>query len=226
MIKRVLVVAAHSDDEALGCAGTIARHRREGDTVRVIFLTNGVGARVSSDQGARDAAERRGKSCAALAALDVDDLVQFDLPDNRLDTIALLDIVQAIEGAAEGYLPEIVYTHHSGDLNIDHRLCHQAVLTAFRPMPGQSVRSIFGFEVNSSTDWAFGSAQAAFFPQHYVDITQMLDCKIAALEAYGIEMRPWPHARSTDSVIALAKWRGATVGFEAAEAFTVIRQVR
>lgn len=222
MGREILVIAAHSDDEALGCAGTIARHTAEGDRVQVIFLTDGVGARGS------DTPEVQARLRAAEAAttlLGVDAVTQLSFPDNRIDSVPLLDVTQAIEQATETLRPETIYTHHSGDLNADHRMCHQAVLTAFRPMPNASVQAIYGFEVASSTEWAFGTSDP-FHPQHFVDISSTLDRKMQALDAYEAEMRAFPHPRSKEAIRALAIWRGASVGLEAAEAFTVIRTMR
>lgn len=225
MSTRVLVVAAHPDDEVLGCGGTIARHRADSDEVTTLFLADGVGARDESTGGATDLTIRRAAGNAAADALGTAPPIYLDFPDNRLDTVALLDLVQAIERVATEFRPDRVYTHHSGDLNIDHRICHQAVLTAFRPMPGQTVRAIFGFEVPSSTEWAFGGQETVFQPRHFVDISSFMAAKVAALRCYEMEMRPFPHPRSERMIEALAGWRGAIAGCEAAEAFTVIRQI-
>jgi N-acetylglucosamine malate deacetylase 1 len=221
MAKTILVIAAHSDDEALGCGGTMARHAALGDTVHVLFLTDGVGARGDAPPQAR---ARVAAAKNAMEILGAASMTQLDFPDNRIDTVALLDIVQAIEAKAIPLAPDIIYTHHGGDLNVDHRMCHQAVLTAFRPMPGQSVRAIYGFEVASATEWGFGSV-SDFVPQRFVDISTTLAKKMAALDAYSDEMRDFPHPRSQEALHALATWRGATVGCAAAEAFSVIRDV-
>jgi LmbE family N-acetylglucosaminyl deacetylase len=225
MTRTVLVVAAHADDEALGCGGTMARHAAAGDEVHVLFLADGVGAR--GDSASQDTAmgERRAAARRAAAILGAQPPTFLDFPDNRLDTLPLLEITRAVESVAGKLDPEIVYTHHAGDLNVDHRICNQAVLTAFRAFPGQSVRAIHGFEVCSSTEWAFGSTGPAFVPTRYVDISPFVETKLAALDAYAMEMRPFPHVRSPRAVGALAAWRGACVGCEAAEAFTTIREI-
>ncbi|MFG6535316.1 PIG-L deacetylase family protein [Sulfitobacter sp. 1A16787] len=222
MVQTVLVVAAHSDDEALGCAGTIARHTQNGDKVHLVFLTDGVGARRASDEGAR---ARKAASQKAADLLGATSMTQFSLPDNMIDSVPLIEVVKLIESSTENLAPNIVYTHHGGDLNIDHRLCQQAVLTAFRPFPDQTVHSIYGFEVASSTEWAFTTPNP-FLPSHYVDITKTLQTKLQVLKAYEEEMRPFPHVRSEEAVVALARWRGASVGCAAAEAFTPIRTIR
>jgi len=217
-----MVVAAHPDDEILGCGGTIARHIANGDFVHVIFLTNGVGARGEADT---EAGERQSAAWQALQTLGVQNASFNDFPDNQLDDVPLINVVRVIEQAAGSILPTTVYTHHSNDLNIDHRVCHNATKTAFRPIPGQSVKAVYAFEVLSSTEWAFGTGKS-FTPSLFVDIGDYLTLKRQALTAYAKEMRVFPHARSFESVDALARCRGATVGVEAAEAFEVIREVR
>lgn len=221
-MKRILVVVAHSDDEALGCGGTIAVQSDQGAEVTVMFLTNGVGAR---NPGSTDPAALRRAEAAQKAGdiLGVKDIVQRDFPDNRLDSVPLLDIVQSIEPVIAELQPTVILTHLAEDLNIDHRVCHQAVLTACRPQPGHPVRTILGFEVPSSTEWAFSAP--TFAPNFFIDISAQLDKKLKALNAYDEEMRAAPHPRSASSVEALARWRGATAGCSAAEAFLVVRMI-
>lgn len=217
----VLVIAAHPDDEALGCGGTLARHAAAGDAVDILLVADGEtsrsGAAVSGVQGRRDAARNAAKALGARPPRFL------DLPDNRLDGMPLLEVIQAIESASRELRPEIVYTHHLSDLNVDHQVVARAVLTAFRPLPRSSVRAVYGFEVLSSTGWM--GPEAPFAPAHYADVTATLAAKQAALACYGDEMRPAPHARSFEAVEALARYRGATVGLGAAEAFVVYRQL-
>lgn len=219
----VLVVVAHPDDEVLGCGGVIARHVTEGDSVHLICLTNGVGARSAS--GADECRARFAARDSAARILGISSVTQLDFEDNRVDATPLLSIVSALEVATSGLNPSIVYTHHAGDLNIDHEICSRAVQTVFRPHPGSSVRSIYGCEVLSATGWRAGHG-LTFDPRHFVDITKYLDRKIAAANAYEEEMRAFPSARSMRALAALATFRGASVGFEAAEAFEVLRQTK
>jgi N-acetylglucosamine malate deacetylase 1 len=222
--RSVLVIAAHPDDEVLGCGGTIRRHADGGDAVTVLFLTDGVGARNPDDV---DTKTRNRQEYAQKAAMILGASAPCFLTfsDNRLDSIPLLDVVQAIEAVIEALQPDIIYTHHGGDLNIDHRVCHEATLTACRPLPDKSVSAIYGFETLSSTEWGGGSFGEAFLPQRFVDIAQSLDQKLEALEAYREEMRPFPHPRSFVAVRALAQMRGSQAGLNAAEAFSVIREI-
>lgn len=211
----VLVVCAHPDDEVLGCGGTIARHVAEGDKVHVVYVADGETARIMHNRGERNKAAQ--KACEALGASP-----QFlDHPDQRLDQLALLDITREIEAVAKAIQPRVVYTHHVGDLNRDHRIVHKAVMTAFRPVSGLTPNQIFAFEVLSSTEWGSG-----FWPNHFVDISAFMKKKLEALHCYSDEMRPPPHARSYASAIALAEMRGYSVGQGSAEAFMVMRSIR
>ena len=120
--------------------------------------------------------------------------------------------------------PDIVYTHHGGDLNVDHRIAHQAVLTAGRPLPGSAVRAIYAFESCSSTEWSSPAMGPPFVPQRFVAIDAWFERKLAALTCYAEELRPFPHARSLEAVAALARLRGAAAGLGLAEGFMVIRE--
>lgn len=219
----VLVVAAHPDDEALGCGGTIAGHAADGDAVHLLFLADGVTARGDSDTGAVD--QRKEHARAAASILGAAGATFAGFPDNRMDTVALLDIVQVIENEIARVQPAIVYTHHGGDLNIDHRIAHQATLTACRPLPGAPVTAIYAFETLSSTEWGSDASHAAFQPNRYVDVSVHMDAKLGALGCYDAEMHLFPHPRSPEAVTALSQIRGAAAGVAAAEAFQIVREV-
>ena len=223
MNKTVLVIAAHADDEALGCGGAIAKHAAAGDRVDVVFVADGVTSRAGA--GESEVLRRRQATENARKILGINSTAFLGLPDNRLDSLALLDIVQPIEAIIAKHSPEIIYTHHCGDLNIDHRLVHQAVMTACRPLPGCPVREILAFEVMSSTEWS-GAGHLPFTPNLFVDISQHMDTKMRALEAYALEMRAPPHSRSVEHLRHLAQHRGSCMGVEAAEAFMVMRALR
>lgn len=219
----VLVVAAHPDDEVLGCGGTIAKHVSSGDAVHIVFMTNGVESRVSESQGSLDADKRRKAAKQSCALLETSVPVFFDFPDNKMDTVALLDVVQKIETVIKSINPDIIYTHHAGDLNIDHRVTHQAVMTSCRPQPNFPVREIYSFEVASSTEWVSQSMGSPFLPACYVDISETWSTKQKALLAYQDELREFPHSRSIEAIQALAINRGSSMGLEYAEAFQVER---
>jgi LmbE family N-acetylglucosaminyl deacetylase len=164
-------------------------------------------------------------SIAAAEVLGASTPMFAGLPDNRMDELALLEVVKIIENVVSDCQPQIVYTHFAHDLNIDHRVTYQAVMTACRPLPGAQWHSIFAFETVSSTEWSEHSGKP-FHPNHFVDIVGMIEKKQAALEAYAVEMRQFPHPRSIESLLALSKVRGASVGLQAAEAFEVVRSIR
>ena len=149
----------------------------------------------------------------------------LDLPDNRLDSLNRLDLIKLIEERIVHHQPQMVYVHHAGDVNIDHRRLHEAVITACRPTPGHSVRSMLSFEVASSSEWQPPGSGPAFVPNWFIDISNQWQRKREALMAYSSEMRPWPHARSLEAIEHLARLRGAQVGVEAAEAFCLLRQL-
>lgn len=222
--KRIAVIVAHPDDEVLGCGGTIRRHTLAGDEVRTIALADGETSR-EEGAGEKKIAARMAKMKAAAKILGVAKHFAHRLPDNRLDGVSLLDLVKLVEGHIRKFAPSVVYTHYAGDLNVDHRRVHQAVLTACRPQPGAPVQSILLFEIPSSTEWQAATNGSGFAPNYFVDISETLEAKLRALRAYDDEMRPWPHARSYQAVEHLARWRGATVGCAAAEAFIVGRDI-
>lgn len=229
MAHRVLVIAAHPDDEVLGCGGTIARYAGRGDEVHVAIMAEGITSR--DDERDRSAC---GDELSALAKaareanrrLGVTNVTLGTLPDNRMDSLARLDVTKRLEQVIAEVKPDIVYTHHCGDVNIDHRRLHEAVVTACRPMPDtQVVRELLFFEVASSTEWQPPGSATPFVPNWFVDISHTLQTKLEALRIYESEMRPWPHARSVDAVTHQARWRGATIGVEAAEAFVLGRRL-
>jgi LmbE family N-acetylglucosaminyl deacetylase len=220
--QSVLVVAAHPDDEALGCGGTLARLASRGANICVLLLGEGPTARSGG------AEVKRGATTSALAAatvLGIRDVRFAALPDNRFDSVPLLDLCQKIEAVGREIDPDLVLTHHAGDLNIDHGLAARAALTAFRPLPGSKNRCVLGFEILSSTEYNPPGLGPAFQPNLYVDITDHLGAKQKALETYGSEMRPWPHPRSHEAVEHLARLRGSHCGCKAAEAFILYRTI-
>jgi N-acetylglucosamine malate deacetylase 1 len=223
--RTCLIIAAHPDDEILGVGGTAARHVRNGGRVEVLIVAEGATSRTASRDTAASAGELDAlRSAARLAAAELGTQPPrfLGLPDNRLDSLDLLDLVKAIDAVVHEVQPDVVYTHHAGDLNIDHGLVQRAVLTACRPLPSSTIRAIYGFETVSSTEWGRGEA---FVPSRYVAVRDEMPAKMAALRHYKDEMRPFPNARSLEAVEALARVRGAQAGVMAAEAFTVLLEV-
>lgn len=223
----VLVVAAHPDDEVLGCGATAARLAQEGHHVHIAIMAEGITSRhAQRDQAdAKQLSRLHHQARAAAARLGAKDVVLFKLPDNRLDTVPLLEVVKLVENLVEKLKPEVIYTHHPGDLNIDHEVVHRAVLTATRPMAGHPVREIYAFEVPSSTEWAFQRLQPSFRPNVFVDVTSTLNVKLDAMACYDSESREFPHPRSPEALRALATRWGSVVGCPAAEAFELVRSI-
>jgi len=226
MNKNTLIIAAHPDDEVLGCGGTIAKLASEGVLVHVAFLADGVFSRASGQKDQQiELKDRRTAAQQACNILGVKSVSFGDFPDNKMDVSPLLDIVKAVEELISKHQPDTLFTHHCGDVNIDHRRIHEAVVAACRPQNGHPVKKILTFEVASSTEWQLPYSAPSFLPNYFVDISSTSDKKLAALDLYVKELRPWPHPRSRRAVEHLAHWHGATIGVEAAEAFMLGRQL-
>jgi len=227
--RKILVVAAHPDDEVLGCGGSIAKWTKIGHSVSILIMAEGA---TSRDKRREQKLRKKELSLLSMSSnkaakiLGANSVELLNFPDNRMDSLDLLDVVKKVEDQIENLKPDDVVTHHAGDLNIDHRITHQAVITACRPEPGKTVKRILTFEIPSSTEWQSPLAEFPFIPNWFEDISDSLSLKIEALKAYGSEMMKWPHARSLKGVEHLAHWRGASVGFEAAEAFMLARNLK
>ena len=224
----VLVVAAHPDDEVLGCGGTAARLAREGHSIYTAILGEGITARYPQPGCADQASLDKMHDCSRNVAdlLGVKELSLHDLPDNRFDSLPLLDVIKLVEQSIERWRPDIIYTHHSGDLNIDHQVVNRAVLTAVRPVPGQCVREVYMFEVPSSTEWAFQQLAPVFKPNVFVNIEDTLQLKLQGMQLYESEVRKFPHPRSPEALTGIARRWGSVVGCQAAEAFEAVFIIR
>ena len=224
--RSVLVVAAHPDDEVLGCGATIAKHVDAGDRVHVAILAQGLFSRTDGTRDDAALGALRASAQKANDILGVSSLEFFDYGDNRMDTVARLDVAKAVEQVIEKHDPSIVYTHFAGDLNVDHGRVSEAVTVACRPVPDGRIESLRLFEVQSSTEWRPPHAGLqTFAPNLFINVATTLARKLAALQAYASEMRKWPHSRSIEAVEHLARWRGACAGYEAAEAFLIARDL-
>ena len=223
MSETVLVVVAHSDDECISMAGTIRKHVKKGDKVYVVSMTDGVGARDNVDES--EIIKRKHASDAASKVLGFRWGDCFDFRDNAMDSYPLIEVVKAIEQAKNIYKPTLVYTHSGADLNVDHRVVVNAVLTAFRPQPNEQCKELRLFEVASATDYGNVAITGSFSPNLFIDITNEWSTKVGSLKAYKEEMRDYPHSRSIEGIKNRAKLRGNQVGYNLAEAFEVIRKL-
>jgi len=226
MKKKILVIVAHPDDEVLGCGGTIARLVKEGKEVFTLILGEGITSRDEK----RNFKKRKEVITAlkkqaekANQILGVKKVFFHDFPDNRFDTVPLLDIIKSVEKIKNAIKPDTIFTHYEKDLNIDHQITHKVVLTAVRPLKGETVKEIYSFEVLSSTD--FG-CPLTFSPNTFFDITKSLDRKIKAMKQYMSELKEWPHPRSLEGIKILAKSWGIKVGLKHAEAFKYVRGIK
>jgi LmbE family N-acetylglucosaminyl deacetylase len=225
---KTLVIAAHPDDEVLGCGGTIAKLAKEGSEVHIAILGEGITSRFPErEQASREDIEQLHQHAReAGEMLGAKQVHLIGLPDNRFDTLPLLKVVKIVEELIDKIRPVQVYTHHPGDLNVDHGVVHRAVLTATRPVEGHPVRDLYAFEVPSSTEWAFHQLEPRFRPNVFINIADTLDQKIKAMVHYEGEARAFPHPRSSEALRATAQRWGSVVGYEAAEAFELIRSLR
>lgn len=220
--KNILVVAAHPDDETLGAGGTLAKYVKLGYKVSVVFLTDGVGAR--PDRMSLELVSRRQYAArAAMDILGVQDLMFGDFPDNKLDSVPLLGVTQFLEILnPESF--DLVLTHSPRDLNVDHRIASEATNVVFRPQYGNP-RTVLNFEVQSSTNWQPANAAPNFSPNWFEDISETLEVKLKAMDAYSEELREWPHSRSIKAIRSLAEYRGSSCGVTAAEGFELAWQL-
>lgn len=225
----ILVVAAHPDDEILGVGGTIAKYVEVGDAVYGLILGEGQTSRFDRrEEAGNEIVERlHGDTERAAAVLGIRKVYFENFADNRFDSVDLLDIVKAVERRIRELRPAVIYTHHRGDLNVDHRMTYQAVLTATRPMQDQPVKEIYTFETVSSTEWNFSYRQEQFAPNVFVRLTEaQFEKKLAAMEEYKTELCAYPHPRSLEMLRASAVRWGGVAGGHYVEAFETVRIIR
>jgi LmbE family N-acetylglucosaminyl deacetylase len=212
----VLVIAAHPDDEVLGCGGVLALHTRAGDPATVVIVCEGESHRYGP-QGVGQPAHIH----KAAQRLGVHDVRHLRFQDQALDTIRLTDLIDPLERIIREVRPRVIYSQYGGDLNRDHQLLFQAALVAARP-PETFIESVYAFETPSSTEWAY---PRTFAPDTWVDITTTLSAKLEAMACYESEIRPYPHPRSLRALEYRARALGSHVCVEAAEAFITVRRV-
>ena len=232
---KILIIVAHPDDEILGMGGTILNHTKKGDDVTIVYLTTGIASRRSSNYNnspsyklsknesikiKKQILELQNDAKNSSKILGVKKTIFFDYPDNELDTVPLLKIIKTIEEIVSSIMPDRIYTSHFADLNVDHRTVFEAILTACRPT-GLPVKEIICFEILSSTEWTFSYD---FKPNYFINIEKELASKIKAMKIYKNEIRKFPHPRSIENIKISAKRWGTVCGFNAAEAFQIIRK--
>ncbi|MCW2262021.1 MULTISPECIES: PIG-L deacetylase family protein [Sphingobacterium] len=228
--KRILIVVAHPDDELLGLGATMNKLIQEYNVcTRVIILGEGITSR--SDQRdpvlwEKELAMHRENINIAQKAIGYHSVGIYDFPDNRFDTVALLDIIKVIEKEKHTFQPDVIFTHHGGDVNIDHQRTFEAVVTCCRPMEDETVKTIISFETASGTEWRANSDPRHFLPNFFVSIEiENLNAKINGMQAYVFESRPYPHPRSPEALMIQSQRWGVAVGCKYAEAFHIVRTI-
>lgn len=225
--KKILVIAAHPDDEILGCGGTIAKYIKQGAKVKTIILTKGISSRYEkiTNKVKNIQSKLRKSSMLANRAIGVKEISYYDLSDNEFDNKSLLSLVKILEKEIKKFKPNKIFTHFINDLNIDHQYIAKAVITAARPEYKSSVSEIIFFEVNSSTDYQINSNGMQFEPNFFVDISKTLKNKKNALNLYKSEMKKYPHSRSVKAIIDKNITTGNSFGLLACEAFQIVRKI-
>ena len=222
MKKSIVAIFAHPDDEVLGCGGSLALHKSLGDSVHVLILSKGLKSRPKNAYSFKNF---KIQIQNANKVLGVESTKILDYPDNAFDSVNFIDIVKSIESFLDLKKPNIIYTHHVGDINIDHEITHKAVLTASRPTGRSQIKKILSCEVNSSTEWSFNS-KFSFSPNYFINIEKTIEHKKRALLEYKNEIRKYPHPRSIDGLEVLAKYRGMQSGLSYAESFIISRCIK
>jgi LmbE family N-acetylglucosaminyl deacetylase len=228
--KKVMIVVAHPDDEVLGLGASINKLIADYNIkTHVVILGEGITSRADKRDVAMWESELKTHKKnieKARKAIGYDSVSMFDFPDNRFDTVALLDLIKVVEKEKNQFQPDIIFTHHGGDVNIDHQKTFQAVITASRPMEMECVRTIFSFETPSGTEWRSSSDPYHFIPNFFIEVTESnIQSKVDAMEVYEFERRTFPHPRSPEALKILAQKWGIVVGKKYAEAFQMIRSI-
>lgn len=226
MSKKILIVASHPDDEVLGCFGTVARLIKDGYEAYTLILGEGKTSRDEQREVENKKNEIETLNSEIQRANDtigVKKVFTESFPDNRFDSVDLLDIIKVISKAKEEVQPDIIFTHYQNDLNIDHQITYKAVLTATRPMENECIKEIYSFEILSSTEWNY---PLSFSPDTFFDISDTLDLKIKAMRKYDSELCAYPHPRSLEGIELNAKHQGMRVGKKYVEAFKSIRRIK
>jgi len=222
-MNKILIVAAHPDDEVLGCFATVAQMIKDGAEAYTIILSNGKLSR--GEVSNEELHIVRKEMFEANKLIGIKEVFQFDFPDNAFDSVPMLDIIKSIEKIKCEIKPNIIFTHHFGDVNIDHKITYNAVITATRPIKDEPVKTIYTMEIPSSTEWNAFTRDTAFIPNIFFDVKDTIDIKVNAMNIYHSELRDYPHPRSLKYIKELAHMNGMKVGLEYSENFYLVRSI-
>ena len=220
---RILVIAPHPDDETLGCGGSLLKHKANGDSLSWLVATRG-----HEPQWSAEVLEQKEREISAVAAAySFDNTFRLNFPTIKLDTIPVEELIAGIRDAVTDSKPDCVYLNHAGDVHSDHRVLFEATMSVLKPFYSSKhgVKRVLSYEVFSSTDAAPVNPARAFLPNLFIDVTEFLEKKLEIMGLYESELQASPLPRSLDSLRALARVRGATIGVEYAEAFVLVREV-
>lgn len=225
-----MVVVAHPDDELLGLGATMNRLIQEQQVqAHVVILGEGITSRTEKrdvECVKKDLEIHKNNIASAQASIGYQSVSIYDFPDNRFDSVDLLDIIKVIEKEKSQFQPDIIFTHHAGDLNVDHRYAFQAVMTACRPLQGEVVKTIICFETPSGTEWRASNDPYYFIPNLFITVKEEnIQAKIRGMESYEFEKRAYPHPRSPEALKILAQKHGISIGSAFAEAFFIVRHL-
>lgn len=228
--KKILVIVAHPDDELLGLGATMHKLIANYNCiVRVIILGEGITSRSEQrdvDAWKKELETHRKNILEAQKAIGYQSVGIYDFPDNRFDSVNLLDIIKVVEKEKKEFSPSVIFTHHGGDVNIDHQRTFEAVITATRPLEHETVKTIIAFETPSGTEWRAASDPKHFIPNLFFEVREIdVDAKIKGMESYEFEKRKFPHPRSPEALKIQAQRWGIVVGKPFAEAFMLIRNI-
>ena len=225
--KTILVIAAHPDDEILGCGATMAMHSNRGDKVNTLIFSRGILSRINEKNTKDKLSLLKNASIKANKIVGAKKIILENFPDNEIDSLHLIQFARIMEREIKLINPDIIYTHHHSDLNSDHDIINRATMIACRPIPDSKISKILTFEVNSSTEWSNKNSNGNFSPNYFVKVSNSSFLKkINALKCYKSEMRKWPHPRSLRALKVLAQRRGSMVGLDMAEAFSLFRVIK
>lgn len=220
-MKKIAIIAAHPDDEAIGCGATIIKAKEQGHEIHLLYMTDGISSRNNLSE--EEHYTRKLQSNLVNELIHPKTFLNLDFPDNQMDKVSLLEIIKKIEDFLLEVKADIVITHTNSELNIDHQLTHRAVMTATRPGSLTFVKKVLGFEVASSTEWSL--LNNYFQPTYFIDVTDFIEKKVNFLKCYNAELRKFPHPRSIENIKCLAQLRGASICVNYAEAFVVLREL-